>query len=136
METIAICNLPDAKTYNPNIKVCLILDEKVISKTISKLKELGWDLSGNLSEISLKDKYDAGFKLWLHSFGNVCHSRLEYRDSDYNEFEVVDIISPQKTINLKTANTSPSATNCASCGGKLKDRGMGLAYKHCPKCEP
>jgi hypothetical protein len=38
--------------------------------------------------------------------------------------------------NLKEANTSPLATNCASCGSKLKDPGMGPLYKHCPKCEP
>ena len=37
---------------------------------------------------------------------------------------------------LKIANTQPNAIHCISCGGKLKDPGMGPTYKHCPKCEP
>jgi hypothetical protein len=37
---------------------------------------------------------------------------------------------------LKAANTRPDAACCAACGGKLKDPGMGLLYRHCPKCEP
>ena len=37
---------------------------------------------------------------------------------------------------LRKANTAPGATSCASCGGALKDPGMGPTYRHCPKCEP
>jgi len=39
------------------------------------------------------------------------------------------------TIDLKAANTSPETTNCAGCGGVLKDPGLGPIYKHCPVCE-
>jgi hypothetical protein len=39
-----------------------------------------------------------------------------------------------KQMDLKTANSNPSATNCVKCGSKLKEPYPGL--KHCPKCEP
>jgi hypothetical protein len=38
------------------------------------------------------------------------------------------------SVDLKTANSVSSATNCISCGGQLKEPYPGL--KHCPKCEP
>lgn len=37
--------------------------------------------------------------------------------------------------NLKSMNTDGRAT-CAACGSQLRDPGMGLAYRYCPKCEP
>jgi len=49
------------------------------------------------------------------------------------DLEIPVLLSP---IELKRANTKINANFCAACGGKLKDLGMGLSYKHCPKCEP
>jgi hypothetical protein len=46
--------------------------------------------------------------------------------------EVVEMTPDQ----IKRANTKADAGFCAACGGKLKDPGMGTAYKHCPRCEP
>jgi len=37
--------------------------------------------------------------------------------------------------NLKSLNTD-GRTVCAACGCQLKDPGMGLMYRYCPKCEP
>jgi len=39
------------------------------------------------------------------------------------------------TKDLKFLNTDGRAT-CAACGCQLKDPGMGLMYRYCPKCEP
>ena len=44
-------------------------------------------------------------------------------------------LPPVQATELKAANTSPSATNCVSCSGNLKDPGMGPTYKYCPTCE-
>jgi hypothetical protein len=137
METIKLSEIPKAKEHrHSDGKICLVLCENVISITISKLKELGWVL--NISEEELKTRYGNEFKLWLQDYYLVYHSsRSVFIDNSWHYCEVIDVVaSPQKTINLKTANTFFSATNCASCGGKLKDPGMGPTYKHCPKCEP
>jgi hypothetical protein len=139
METIAICDFPKAD-YNQ--KIILIIAKEIESKVLIKLEELGWVWSGSHLRPTMYNPRDDGwtygnsFKIWLRDDCCLYHSNLKYTEKLWNEFEVVDIISPQKTINLKTANISPSATNCASCGGKLKDPGMGPLYKHCPKCEP
>jgi len=37
--------------------------------------------------------------------------------------------------NLKQMNTD-GRTECAACGVKLKDPGMGPPYRYCPACEP
>ena len=52
----------------------------------------------------------------------------------FRRIDAVQEITP--TFDLKAANTSPLATNCASCGSKLKDPGMGPRFKYCSKCEP
>jgi hypothetical protein len=132
METIILCDLPAPNGTKKNI--CLIFDDEITLKVLAKLEELGWVWNGRgMKPTQYLPPHP--FKIWLYE-SEICQSFLNRSTAGWIELKIVDVVSLQKTINLKTANTSPSATNCVSCGGKLKDPGMGPLYKHCPKCEP
>ena len=70
---------------------------------------------------------------------NVSWENNKYPSGTYFHwrFRVIDVAPEVAPVfDLKVANTEPSATECASCGGKLKDPGMGPRFKYCPICEP
>jgi len=49
----------------------------------------------------------------------------------------LESVSVPPTSDLKTMNTQPDRTVCASCGGPLVNPVPWLAsMRHCPKCEP
>jgi hypothetical protein len=113
-----------------------------IDKVLVRCEELGWLWASGHPPTKYIPK-----KGWL-LLGSTCEGDKKYllynscaldRYSQYYIFEgktVSLIVKPMKALILKNENTKQNATNCASCGGKLKDPGMGPLYKHCPKCEP
>jgi hypothetical protein len=97
------------------------------------------ELSAFLSDQEYDDYYfmslgeDYGDKdeeggFWDNPFELRWHHGLEFYGDDVDNTSV----STSQEV-LKVKNSSPEATKCASCGGKLKEPYPGI--KLCPKCE-
>jgi len=77
-------------------------------------------------------------ELWLH----IKWEQKEDREIGHWHFSRFRLASaenekkdPEIAKNLKFLNTDGRVT-CAVCGCQLKDPGMGITYRYCPKCEP
>ena len=118
-------------------------DKNITNKILIKCEELGWLWGGSIEKKPTETLMDFNSGRYYLCMGvnsrkdRLFWSSTAFRKATGKEYTLVgDQDNSSLKIDLKTANTSPSAANCASCGGKLKDPGMGPTYKHCPKCEP
>ena len=139
MKTIKLSEIPAPYLSDGTIAI-RIVDPMVKNIVLAKCEELGWLwMNGYRST----DPYCAGHLFEWLTLGQV----KEQYNRLYYSFVVpigmigfiVDIeqkveIKYFSNIDLKTVNSVSSATNCASCGGQLKEPYPGL--KHCSKCEP
>jgi len=68
---------------------------------------------------------------WIKVWRNTCaYSR-------FGRTSAPVVILATKRDDLKTANTRSEITQCAACGGPLKNPMPWIpSLKHCPKCEP
>jgi hypothetical protein len=139
MKTINLEDIPAPGVTGASMRgTALVFNEELKLKVLTKLDKLGWVWCGAGGEkIFNYSPPIHHFNIGLYEL-NICYYPVGYKNwfENWEEFKVIDIMSSKNPINLKAANTSSLATNCASCGGKLKDPGMGPIYKHCPKCEP
>jgi len=115
----------------------ITLDE---AETLDELAHKQWN--AELLGVSVKMKQWFGEEVTVSRVLLGCFFEIEEDNKQWDwsfawvESVESDMTKTVKPIYLKKANTYPLATNCVSCGNKLKDPGMGPLYKHCPKCEP
>jgi hypothetical protein len=125
--------------------IAIKVDKETYYKVLERCEELGWKWASGRKAT----EGPAGCEV-VASFSDrwLCLGCSEHKISDLYVLQTRDlekgcmkpyIVFFSKsicTVDLKAANTNPSATNCASCGHQLKNPVPGWdRMKYCPKCE-
>jgi hypothetical protein len=114
-------------------RICFVVNN---FKVFKKLKELRWYWLANGESTDWHPQLPVKIFLGRNGRLTFCLDLFYIASDNPVEFELVEIASNSNfsKANLKQLNSSPGSTNCASCGGLLKEPWSNI--KHCPKCEP